>query len=147
MANYAQATLFQSHTMAKWTLSINCLFAFLTGTFFRHREKGGKNEETQESASLQASVFASNSATSDLSSSDNDDDLSEPDEQRADGLGSWQRRNSKCMDILLIFKAAHNTYNCHTFDWQHTIQIRTSFIYKICNYTITKTFKQCSSPA
>lgn len=40
----------------------------------------------QESASLQASVFASNSATSDLSSSDND--LSEPDEQRADGLGS-----------------------------------------------------------
>lgn len=42
----------------------------------------------QESASLQASVFASNSATSDLSSSDNDDDLSEPDEQRADGLGS-----------------------------------------------------------
>lgn len=69
-------------------MSINCLFAFLTGTFFRHREKGGKNEETQESASLQASVFASNSATSDLSSSDNDDDLSEPDEQRADGLGS-----------------------------------------------------------
>ena len=67
-------------------MSINCLFAFLTGTFFRHREKGDKNEETQESASLQASVFASNSATSDLSSSDND--LSEPDEQRADGLGS-----------------------------------------------------------
>ena len=65
---------------------IICLFAFLTGTFLRQLEKGGKNEETQ-SASLQESALTSNSATPDLYISD-DDELSEPDEQRADGLSS-----------------------------------------------------------
>lgn len=75
--------LFNGHL----NLSVNCLFAFLTGTFFRHLEKGSKNETT-ESASLQEPTLASNSATSDLSISEDDDERSEPDESKVDELGS-----------------------------------------------------------
>lgn len=85
--------LFFSHTINNYcylnsSVNIYCLFTVLTGTFFRHLEKGGKNEETTESASLQESALATNSTTSDLSTSDNDNELSEPDEQRPDGLSS-----------------------------------------------------------
>ncbi|KAL9986691.1 hypothetical protein ACROYT_G000867 [Oculina patagonica] len=56
-------------------------------TFFRHLEKGS-NDDITESAMSQDSAEASKITTSDLSSSDDDDELSDPDESIADELGS-----------------------------------------------------------
>ena len=69
-------------------MAIECYsFPLPTGTFFRHLEKGSKSE-TMERATLHDPGQACNSITSDLTLSDDDDELSVPDESIADELGS-----------------------------------------------------------
>lgn len=60
------------------SLLIN-LFLFSSGTFYRHLESGVR-DEVSESSTTQDNAQASGSNASDLSSTDDDNELSEPEE-------------------------------------------------------------------